>query len=157
METTACVELNPTKAFSHLSNGADSRAFRYMHIQMFPSVTLSLLPQIMAQPFRYIIVDYGVLNPNTLPSFSRCDCKFLIGNICPWKWKQYYETIYQIKNNHRNLYKNIYLLGTPGLKENLTNAHRNISNSIMPVPFIENPFQLTSTDFGFFEKLLEGK
>lgn len=153
MEPTACIELNPSSSFSQLT-GEDA-AFNYQHIKMYPSVTLSLLPDILGQPFSYFIIDFGVFHPNIAQAFFRCDCKIMIGNICPWKWKHYFDIIDQLKNNHRNFYKNIRYLGTPGIKENQKIMKSAFPVSIMPVPFIENPFLITSDKFGFFESLLE--
>lgn len=153
METTACVELNPSGNFSQLSNG--TTPFNYLHIKMYPSVTLSLLPDILGQPYSYFIIDFGTFHPNIAQAFFRCDLKIMIGNICPWKWKHYFEIINQLKINHRNCYNDIHYLGTPGLKENQKIMKSRFPVSIMPVPFIDNPFHITSKNFGFFENLLE--
>lgn len=155
MASVCCIEVNASGTFSHLSKNTFSNKFNYMHIVMYPSVTLSLLPNILRQPYQFQIIDFGVLHPNIYQAFLRCDSKILIGNISLWKWEQYFETIQKLSTNQWDFYHDIKLLGTPGLKENLHFAQKNVSKAIMPVPYIENPFQITSTKFGFFEKLLE--
>lgn len=155
MASVACIELNPSGAFFHLSPYEDFRKFSYMHILMYPSATLSLLPDILCQPTEYFVLDFGVLNSNTYQAFARCDYKIMLGNICPWKWEHYSQILKKLSTEHWNFYKDMKLLGIPGEKENLKKVHKYVSNSIMPVPFIENPFRITSANFGFFNRLLE--
>lgn len=152
------MELNLTGALYNLSPSNEHKSsFDYLHIHMYPSVTLSLFPEVCRNNHTCMVIDFGVMNPNLFSAFSQCDIMIMIGNICPWNWKQYLNNMNTIKENHKNIYKNILFLSSYGSKENQSNIIGKFPNSIISIPFIENPFQITSEYFGFFERLLESK
>ena len=82
---TAYIELNPSDQISSLKNKDCRTRFSHYHIDFFPNSTLSSYNNILSGKHQYYVIDFGVLNINTLNDFMRCDIKFAICSLSPWK------------------------------------------------------------------------
>ncbi|MBR4025981.1 MAG: hypothetical protein IKJ01_00300 [Lachnospiraceae bacterium] len=152
---TAYLELNPSNQIHFLGTYANNHAFTYFGITLFPNVTLSSLPQILEQDYEYFILDMGILNPNTALTFSQCDKQFIIGSLSLLKQQsviQKIETLLKTPPIHK---ESVTILGNPGIKESNSAIFSKSFAKIIDVPFIENPFQIASDNFGFYKNLLE--
>lgn len=73
----------------------------------------------------------------------------------PWKRNVFDEFVNMLKDNYKNYQKQITFLGNNKTKENLTQIHHVYKINILSLPFLSNPFQITSEDFDFFKRVLE--
>ena len=73
MYRTAYVELNGTHEILSLSKTADEKVFTYKNVDFFPHAVMSTLTEILNMRYERVIIDFGILNPNTLKEFMRCD------------------------------------------------------------------------------------
>lgn len=87
MYRTAYVELNGTHEILSLSKTADEKVFTYKNVDFFPHAVMSTLTEILNMRYERVIIDFGILNPNTLKEFiSRCKMTSLtscLSILCP--------------------------------------------------------------------------
>lgn len=96
----------------------------------------------------------GVLNENTYREFLRCNKKLVIGYSSSWKIPLY-ESMLKSHQYQSIDQKSIIWLGNLGTKQSITQlGHRNHIH-IHAVPFLENPFHLTPSDWTFLNSLLK--
>lgn len=124
--------------------------FSHNNIDFFPSVTLATLQDILRRNYNFFILDFGVLNPFTINEYERCNLQYAICPTLPWKRNEFYKFIQMFKNNNSKFQDNITFIGYSKQKE----IH---SIDITAIPFLSNPFQITSDEFIYFEKVLERK
>ena len=65
MYRTAYVELNGTHEILSLSKTADEKVFTYKNVDFFPHAVMSTLTEILNMRYERVIIDFGILNPNT--------------------------------------------------------------------------------------------
>ena len=62
------------------------------------------------------------------------------------------------KTNLAKDYKtNVRFMSMGNLKKDRKRVETSYGIRVIPVPFLENPFQVSSHDFGFFEQIWKGK
>ena len=81
MYRTAYVELNGTHEILSLSKTADEKVFTYKNVDFFPHAVMSTLTEILNMRYERVIIDFGILNPNTLKEFMRCDIRIAVCTI----------------------------------------------------------------------------
>lgn len=144
---TAYLEINASNVVDSLSNTYG--------ISCYATVTLRKLPMILQEDYSIFILDFGVFNPNTYAEFCRCDLQILIGSVRPWKMKPYcmlLEKIIKEKNTHRKL----LCFASLGMKTETILIPKCEKVCVHPFPFLTNPFQLNSSEWIFFERILKG-
>lgn len=151
---TAYIELNTSNQISCLSSKGNSKNFSYMGITFFPTVTITSLPDILSMEFDYFILDMGVLNIYTAKEFSKCDKQFLVCSLCEWKRTRSLEKIEELmkKNNIHQEY--VTVLGNADIKKSTLTISSYLTCRFYTLPFIKNPFQLATTDFAIYNRLL---
>ena len=152
---TAYIELNTSNQISSLSGKRQKTTFLFMGITFFPNVTLARLPEILQKRFDYFVLDMGILNTNTAYEFSRCQKQFLVGSMSLWKQEKTVKNLEQLQKITNMNQEHMVFLGNPMIKESLCSGRFKAFSKVISVPFIENPFQIASKDFSFFESLLE--
>lgn len=150
---TAYIELNGSKQIHHLSAKGDDACFSFLHMDFYPDCTLRSLPEIRKKGYDCLIFDLGLLSPATYQEFVQCKKQFLVGSICPWKSKHTWDGFLKYKIQFLDS-EHITLLGNLGIKENITYWKEHYHMKVISVPFLENPFQLTVSDWKFFEEIL---
>lgn len=153
LESTCYVEFNSTKQICEL-NGGISKKFSYKGIDFFPDEKLHNLPNLLNLHYSYYVLDFGVCNSYNVSEFERCTDKFAVCNLSPWKIQQFNSFIKKYENVSIN-FDNLHILGNPAISQYDKALQRKIHYDIEPVPFFPNPFQITSENFSFFNKLLE--
>lgn len=141
---TAYIEIN---ASNEVFSIGEKDVFDFMNITFYSSVTHSRLSEILQKNYKYFVLDFGTINEFTIKEFMRCDIRIALCSHSPWKKKSLSHFICFLKAQNVNITKDIKLLGN--LVEKKTSKHFD------SVPFIPNPFLLTSQYFWFFENLLE--
>ncbi len=148
------IEVNGTNEIKNLFPKSPVNSFHFMGLFIFSNVTLAELPTILSQPSANLILDFGVLNEHTLQAFSQADTKIIIGNIGPWKTRTYADYLKKL-SNIMNIRDCFILLANLGIKEYEKIFHAYTGFSVLSIPYIKNPFQLTPADWPFFEILLK--
>ena len=147
--STAYVELNSTKEIQCMFGRSNSLTFSKVGIDIYPSMTLSSLSKLFNKHYDCLVIDFGVLNLYTFTEFMRCTDRLAIATDAPWKKSQLDAFLLEFKNNNINVKEDIKLLGNLSTKK--------VKPFHQTIPYFENPFQLTSDSFGFFEEILERK
>ncbi len=153
---TAYLELNPNRQIACLSSGSAQSFFRFLGMDFYPEATFEQLPKLLGKPYACFVLDLGVLNPSSAAcrEFLRCQKKLVVGSVCPWKEARYGKWMESFFSQYQNHSEEIILLGNLGIKEDILRFRRKYRVSVQTVPFLENPFQLTPSDWSVLEKLL---
>jgi hypothetical protein len=144
---TAYVELNR-------SNQIHAEMFRFMDIVCYPRAIAEDLSRILAERYTYVILDLGVLTPDTSRDFYRCDLKFIIGSVSPWNTDRFLEVLESLLYHANVSQEHILIMGNLGSKENLKAFERLSRLPVCAIPVLPNPFQLTTANCTFFQEML---
>lgn len=125
-----------------------------MGITFFPAVTITSLPEILSLEFDYFILDMGILNGYTAKEFSKCNKQFLVCSLCKWKWPLSLEKIEELIKKNIIHQEYVTVLGNTDIKSSVLTISSGIKCKFFSLPFIKNPFQLVTTDFAIFNRLL---
>jgi hypothetical protein len=128
-----------------------------MGICFFPEITLSTLPEILQKDFDYFVLDMGILNPYTAYEFSRCHMQYMVGDFSLWKKEKTLHHLEQLLKHNIIKQEQVILLLNPTIKESYPSGPVKGFLKRITVPFIPNPFQIASSEFAFYEKVLGGK
>ena len=153
---TAYLEVNTTHAIGTLSPEKDPTIpFRRKGVSYYPDVLLSELPGRLSLHHKYRVLDFGVLTPYTLVEFARCDLCIVLTNVSIWKDRQLARFLEETKLTNLGKDKKIKVcfLCQGDQKNDRKRILRAYGIRVVPVPFLENPFQVSSIYFGFFEQL----
>lgn len=149
--------MNGSREICTLSQESSSdKPFVHQRITYYPSMTLLQLPKVLSRHYRYYVLDFGRPNLHTMRAFERCDIRLVIGSVCPWKKTQFIQSVHSIFYNDKNKEDNVYLGNFMEHKRDLEPIEQQCDVHIVPVPFLPNPFRITSKDFAFFEEILGG-
>lgn len=140
-----------------LSKSGKKEPFTQTGFHIFPQTTISALPEILRMNYDYLIFDYGVLNPNIAQEFSRCDYQYLIGDLSNWKKTITLEKSEQYINKKIIKPEYVTFLGNPLIKESHCCRFLSSFYQVYSVPYIKNPFRITSEDFIFYESIFKRK
>ena len=124
-------------------------------MDLYPEAALTALPQLYAAEYSYYVLDLGVISPRTEAEFLRCDLRFFLCDFSPWKQEQL-SLLLQEMTKDKRLQQTITLLGNSGSCRRLPRFLKDYSYHIRNLPYLPNPFLLTSGDFAFFENILKG-
>lgn len=149
----AYVELNATNQIRSLSKSNDSIPFLLYHMDVYPDCTKRNLTEIMQKGYDCIIFDMGVLGLDCYKELAACNQKFIVGSIRPWKIKHTWDVFLKFKIQNFDA-ESISLLGNLGIKEDADYCKTHYHMKILTIPFLNNPFQLTVSDWKFFEEIL---
>ena len=94
---------------------------------------------------------------NTLNDFMRCDIKFAICSLSPWKTASLTKFLNLFIDNNINIEKDITLLGYPVESKPYNKEISEMPKEIYCIPYLQNPFHITSGYFNFFEMILQRK
>lgn len=136
---------------------ADAGApFVHQRVAYYPDMTLAGLGKVLSEHYRYFVLDFGSPNPHTLQTFLSCDIRMVVGSVCPWKCPQYIRFIQKSSYNITVKEDVVYLGNDMEHKRDLKKLEHNCGIRVTPVPYLPNPFRITSESFAFFEKILGG-
>lgn len=147
--SVAYLEVNSTNEIHNLAKSSKNE-FKYLGIHFFSDVTLDTLPKILQMDFDYYILDFGVTNHYTNLEYLRCDTRFAICDFSLWQHNNLLAFMDSLNTNTR---EGVTFLGNPGTINPQLAVQKVNGYRIMRIPFIENPFQLTSQYFEFLKKI----
>lgn len=155
---TAYLEMNTSHEIRTLAGKTDNgTCFHHQRVVYYPDMTVSSAQEIVNRRFRYYVLDFGCPNPHTFPAFLRCDRMLVIGSASPWKTEQYQKFTEQVRRYRFREEECLYMGNFTGTKKDLRLLSRNLGIHMVPVPYFPNPFQVTSSYFGFLNEILSGK
>ena len=105
--------------------------------------------------FDYFVLDIGVLNAYTAEEFSKCDQQFLVCSLSKWKKPLTLEKIAQFIEQNYIHQEYVTVLGNVDLKKSKIAISNHVKCTYYVLPFLDNPFQLATKKFAFFNRLLE--
>lgn len=153
--SVAYLEVNSTNEIHNLNTKNSSEHFKYLGINFYPAVTLDVLPILLQLKYDFFVLDFGVTNQYTNLEFMRCNLKLAICDLSFWHES---DLISFTQNYSNNIRENVIFLGNPNKVNQICSSLEYFKAAkcrILRIPFFENPFQLTSQYFGFFEKITE--
>ena len=149
----AYIELNNTKEIATIKRCHTK--FKSQGIDFYPEVTLKQLADLYNKDYTTFVVDFGVLSNFTHSEFKRCDKQIALCSTSVWKSYTLEAFLNKLFENNTDPNK-IILLGNPCSKKiNIKNSNqRSLSYNVSQLPFIPNPFQITSNHLDFFGNLI---
>lgn len=139
------------------SNLSDSTScpchFQFRGVDYYPHVSDSMIPALLNQGYDYLILDIGSIKEADYSEFLRCDRKLVVGSVAPWKLWRYEEFFRQFVNS-QNLGEGFHYLLQMGTWADTSHFIKSHHISMVPIPFIKNPFRLEKELFLFLEELL---
>ncbi len=160
---TAYLELHPRNEISQLNggnslpspDGSDTMrpCFTLHGTDYYSCVNGREIPSLLNSGYDYLILDMGCLNEADCSEFLRCDCKFVLGSLAPWKL-QYYRKFFLHFNHTVNLGEGFCYLVQTGNQGDISGFSKEHHISMQSVPFINNPFRIKKELFLFFDELL---
>lgn len=149
---TAYIELNPTNQIHSLSPKQETPSFMYKGVVFYPNTTVTSLPEILHEDFRYFVLDMGVLTTYTIPEFLRCDKPFLVCSPSKWRCSQIEEKIDQLfYNQQQNCFSLIMNLSEK--RSTFSIFSKKCEQHYFP--YIQNPFHLEPQHFLSMSLLLK--
>lgn len=136
-----------------ISDRQPGTCFQFHGIDIYPHVSEHMIPSLLNHGYEYLILDIGSLKEADFSEFLRCDQKIIVGSMAPWKlWR--YEEFFRQFSNTENLGEGFHYLMQIGTTADISQFLKSHHISMVPVPFIKNPFQLEKELFPFMEGLL---
>lgn len=132
----------------------EHHCFHLDGVSYYPHTELQQIPEVMNDPYQFLILDLGCDVGSVWQEFLRCDKKFMVGSLSPWR-------ISRVENNISRLYSFI-------LNKKLSCCFITLSDSsyekkriqntyhvpVRTMPFIADPFWLVKDQLSFFQQLL---
>lgn len=153
---SAYLELNATDEISNLCKDSYRDYFLYCGITIYPNVTFTALSEISSPSYEYLVLDMGIIHPNIYSEYFRNDLCILLGSICPWKSREYYMFLEELKKYNKKYWDKVWCFGSFGIKEHTRLFQKHYHYHLETYPYLENPFRLTSGDWHFYERLIKG-
>ena len=140
-----------------LSKKADSTAsFRHQGIIYYPDMTIRRLSESDRQQYQHCILDFGCPTSYMLPEFIRCNRKLLLMNVSIWKDPQLEKFALQLQRYHIS-WDHRKIIGMGGNKKDYERLSKLYGIHAVPMPYLEDPFYITSKKFSFFEQIMKGE
>lgn len=151
---TAYVELNGTHEICALAPCNDKEVFTYKNVDFYPHAIIPTLTKVLNMNYDRVIVDFGIININTLKEFMRCDVKLSVCTHSNWNTGTLSDTLNFFESNKITNSKGPKLLFNLVEKEKTIPNH-NIKYQTAGFPYLEDPFLINSSLFGTLDKISE--
>ena len=153
--TVAYLEVNSSDEISAICplSLESNICFSYYNIQFFPRVTLADLPTIFTLHFDYFILDFGAFHSRACREFFQADLCFVTGIICKWKpngFQAFLDSYHQYMKPDK-----IIFLESMNVHKIQLSVKDYGSLAFRHIPFLNNPFQITSQDWEFYQRLVK--
>lgn len=152
----AYVELNNSHDIHSIGPHKSTSMFRKNDMDFFPDTSVLQLTDILQKKYQVFVLDMGTITTGTIRQFTQCDLRIVTFGCAPWKqgsledWLSRYQTMINIHP------ETTLFLGNLG-ERNDALMRKLQPFSFFPVPYISNPFQLTASEWPFFENMLKEK
>lgn len=133
--------------------GKKSNVFTYMGVDFFPNSCFRDLQQIEQLHYDYCILDYGVLFSGSFPEYVRASSKIAVSTVSEWNFNKCYSFIMSMQKQIIDQ-KHFLFLGNLGPPKQIRTLKQRTDGNVMSFPYLKDPFQLTSDQWGIFKELL---
>lgn len=156
-----CVgECNKSRAFEKLEQTYEggeeidtrTRSFRIFKAKYYKNINQEEMPDLLNEPYDYMIIDFGSEYELKKEEFKRCKRKFIIGSFCEWKLSSYTQFLKATsEETGREHWEFFSIMGDEKLRKELEKKYR---IRIHPVPFEESAFSIDKKNLSFFKYIL---
>jgi Flp pilus assembly CpaE family ATPase len=84
---TAVVELGSRPCIHWMDEEACGDSFTYEDVSYYPQTNPAQMPELLNSRYSYLILDLGC-EADTWQEFLRCDLKYLVASMSPWRMRQ---------------------------------------------------------------------
>lgn len=134
------------------SRGEGAEHFVIDGVGYFPQMEPAQMPQLLNGAYRYLILDMGC-EENCWQEFLRCDLKYVVASLSPWRIRQAENFMDLHENEHIKNYFTALLTVTGNVYEK-KKFQRTYHVPVRTIPFIADPFWLEKDQLSFFQELL---
>lgn len=118
----------------------------------YPQMESARMPELLNSTYRYVILDMGC-EESCWQEFLRCDLKYVIASLSPWRIRQAQVFMDMHEKEHTNNYFTALLTVTGNVYEK-KKFQRTYHVPVRTIPFIADPFWLEKDQLSFFQELL---
>lgn len=122
--------------------------FSISRVDYFTSCLDEVWQLLREKEYDYVIVDYGVYDPNRISQYAQCEYRFVMGSLCEWKREFYLELI----QNSRFIRKDTVYLATLGRRYDINSFYKDYNVYLKSVPCIYDPFLLDNAVTCFWKQ-----
>lgn len=115
---------------------------------------MSTLTEILNMRYERVIIDFGILNPNTLKEFMRCDVRIAVCTISKWNRGALNRIIELFNSNKITDSESVKILFNLVEKKKTIN-HKHFKYPVVDFPYLEDPFLINTSLFGTLDKISE--
>lgn len=126
------------------------KRFCIMEVDYYKMADPAVLSFCLGQNYRYIIMDYGEVNRNSLCECTRCDRKILVGSLCEWKAGTFLEILEQAAD----MDKSWRIAVVSGAENTRKQIERLFRCSLQRIPASTDAFCITREEMSCYEALL---
>ena len=150
---TAVVEYGERDTLAGLSATGVAENFRRDGVDYFPAATSRDLGFIYNMNYEYIIQDLGCDSRSAREELMRCSRKLVVGSLCPWRKRAYYDYIQRLLKNMGN--SDIFtFLALFEDKIEIKKCRRACKVQVKSIPFMEDPFCVSKRETSFLHSLV---
>ena len=110
--------------------------------------------EILNMRYERVIIDFGILNPNTLKEFMRCDVRIAVCTISKWNRGALNRIIELFNSNKITDSESVKILFNLVEKKKTIN-HKHFKYPVVDFPYLEDPFLINTSLFGTLDKISE--
>ena len=118
----------------------------------YPQMELTDMPGLYNSAYRYLMLDMGC-DEGCWQEFLRCDLKYIVASLSPWRIRQAEYFMEQHKNDNSKNYFTALLTVTGNVYEK-KRFQRKYHVPVRTIPFIADPFRLVKDQLTFFQELI---
>lgn len=129
---------------------AEQKRFCIMEVDYYKMADPAVLSFCLGQKYRYIIMDYGEVNKNSLCECARCDRKILVESLCEWKADAFLEVLEQAESRD----KSWRIAVASGAEETRKQTESLFRCRLQRIPASTDAFCITREEMSCYETLL---
>jgi serine/threonine-protein kinase len=149
---TALVELGSRPCIRFMDEGeCAGDSFTCEGVDCYPQADSAQMPGLLNGSYSYLILDLGC-EEDTWQEFLRCDLKYLVVSLSPWRMKQAEDFMVEHEQERRFHYFTAVLTGTGSVYEKKKFQHR-YHVPVRSIPLMADPFRLVKDQLPFFQAL----
>jgi hypothetical protein len=148
---TAVVELGGRPCIHWMDEEACTDSFVYEDVGFYPQVNPAQMPELLNSRYSCLILDLGH-EEDTWQEFLRCDRKYLVASLSPWRMRQ----AENFMTEHEYACSNKYftaLLTVTGTVYEKKRIQQKYHVPVRTIPLMANPFRLARDQLPFFQAL----
>jgi hypothetical protein len=151
--SAAVVELGDRPCIRAMdADGGSSDSFTCEGVGYYPQADPAQMPQLLNSSYAYLLLDLGC-GENTWQEFLRCDRKYLVASMSPWRMKQTENFMAEHERERSSNYFTALLTVTGSVYEK-KKFQQKYHVPVRTIPLMADPFRLVKDQLPFFQELL---